>query len=108
MTYVEFCIAIAQLMGACGGRITSWGRSPFGNDEVGGVLGSYHTLMMAVDWTWSDAELAATTISDKRGRTMNGRERMKVLAPRLGLEVIDESASGGHLHLEPKDREAKA
>ena len=87
MTYVEFCITIAQLMGACGGRITSWGRSPFGNDEVGGVLGSWHTLMMAVDWTWSEAELAATTVTDKRGRTMNGRERMMVLAPKLGLEV---------------------
>ncbi len=105
MTFHDFCDACAQLMAACGGRITSWGRSPFGNDEVGGVLGSYHTLMMAVDWTWSEAELAATTVTDKRGRTMNGRERMKVLAPRLGLEVIDESSasggSGGHLHLEP-------
>jgi hypothetical protein len=55
--------------------------------------------MMAVDWTWSDAELAVTTVTDKRGRTMNGRERMMVLAPRLGLEVHDE---GDHLHLEPK------
>lgn len=100
MTYIEFCIAIPQLMAACGGRITSWGRSPFGNDEVGGVLASYHTLMMAVDWAWSAAELAATTVTDKRGRTMNGRERMMVLAPKRGLEVLDE---GSHLHLEPKD-----
>ena len=99
MTYIEFCIAVAQLMAACGGRITSWGRSPFGNDEVGGVLLSWHTLMMGVDWTWSEAELLATTVTDKKGRTMNGRERMKVLAPKLGLEVIGE---GDHLHLEPK------
>ena len=83
MTFHDFCDAISQLMCACGGRITSWGRSPFGNDEVGGVITSYHTLMMAVDWTWSEAELAATTVSDKRGgqgsasggRPMSGRQR---------------------------------
>ncbi len=98
MTFHDFCDACAQLMAACGGRITSWGRSPFGNDEVGGVVTSYHLLMMAVDWTWSEAELAATTVSDKAGRTMSGRPRMMVLAPRLGLEVLDE---GSHLHLEP-------
>ena len=99
MDLIKFCIVVSQLMVACGGRITSWGRSPFGNDEVGGGLTSYHTMMMGVDWTWSDAELLATTISDKDGDTMNGRERMVVMAPRLGLEVIDE---GDHLHLEPK------
>ncbi len=102
MTFHDFCDACAQLMAACGGRITSWGRSPFGNDEVGGVAASYHTLMMAVDWTWSEAELAATTISDKKGRTMSGRARMMVLAPRCGLEVIDE---GSHLHIEPRKKE---
>ena len=111
MTFHDFCDACAQLMAACGGRITSWGRSPFGNEEVGGVALSYHTLMMGVDWTWSEAELAATTVSAKAGggkpplggrlRPMTGRQWMMVLAPRLGLEVIDE---GSHLHLEPKDR----
>ena len=102
MTFHDFCDAISQLMCACGGRITSWGRSPFGNDEVGGVMTSYHTLMMAVDWTWSEAELAATIVSDKAGRTMSGRQRMMVLAPRCGLEVIDE---GSHLHIEPRKKE---
>ncbi|MCH7646317.1 MAG: hypothetical protein IH788_03875 [Nitrospinae bacterium] len=110
MTFHDFCDAISQLMCACGGRITSWGRSPFGNDEVGGVITSYHTLMMAVDWTWSEAELAATTVSDKRGgqgsasggRPMSGRQRMMILAPRCGLEVLDE---GSHLHIEPSKKE---
>ena len=99
MTYIDFCTAILQLMVACGGRVTSWGRSSFGNDEVGGVLTSYHTLMMGVDWTWSKAELLSTTVSDKHGTTMNGRQRMEVMAPRLGLVVIDE---GDHVHIQPK------
>jgi len=86
-------------MVACGGRITSWGRSPFGNDEVGGMVTSYHVLMMSVDWAWSEAELAATTVSDKNGVTMNGREKMMVLAPRLGLKVVK---YGSHLHLQPR------
>lgn len=100
MTLCEFATACAQLMGACGGRITSWGRSAFGNDEVDGVVASYHTLLMAVDWTWSEAELLATTVNDRSSRTMNGRERMVVMAPTLGLEVIEYDT---HLHLEPKE-----
>lgn len=99
MTYIEFCIAVAQLMAACGGRITSWGRSPFGNAEVGGVRHSYHQLLMAVDWTWSDEELEDTTVTDSRGRKTNGRQRLKVMARRLGFKVLDE---GSHLHLEPR------
>ena len=99
MTFHEFCNAMLQLMCACGGRITSWGRSPFGNDEVGGVSTSYHLLLMGVDWVWSEAELMATTVSDKGGATRNGKERMKILGPRLGLLVLDE---GTHLHLQPR------
>lgn len=94
MTYTEFCNVILQLMAACGGRITSWGRSPFGNAEVGGVRYSYHQLMMGVDWTWSDEELEATTIAG-----YNGRQRLVVMARRLGFRVLDE---GSHIHLEPK------
>ena len=99
MTYHEFCDACLQLMAACGGRVTSWGRSPFGNDEVGGVATSYHTLMMGADWAWSEAEIQATTVSDKHGYSGSGRDRMKVLGPRLGLSVLDE---GSHLHIQPR------
>ena len=99
MNFHEFCDSCAQLMVACGGRITSWGRSPFGNDEVGGVVTSNHTIMMAVDWAWSEAEIMATTVSNGAGTTMNGRERMKTFGPRLGLQVIDK---GDHLHVQPR------
>ena len=100
MTYIEFCAAIPQLMAACGGRITSWGRSPFGNVEKDGVAYSWHQLMMAVDWTWSEDELVHTETRDNKGVLTNGRQRMIVMAPKLGLEVHN---AGTHLHLEPRE-----
>lgn len=99
MTYLEFCVAIAQLMAACGGRHTSWWRDPIGNAEVGGVKYSRHQDGMAVDWTWSQKQLEASEVVDDEGIRTNGRERLIVMGPKLGLKVIDE---GSHIHLEPK------
>lgn len=107
MNYIDFCLAIPRLMAACGGRITSWGRSPTGNLEVGGVSDSYHLLLMAVDWFWSNEELEKTTMRhvSKDGKVVevNGYDRMKKLAPKEGLEVIEYySDNGKRVHLEPK------
>ncbi|KKN61911.1 hypothetical protein LCGC14_0516800 [marine sediment metagenome] len=97
-TYIKFCIAIAQLAAACGGRCTSWWRTPVGNMEVGGHKYSRHQVGEGVDWTWSKEELAASEVVYEGIRT-NGRERMIAMAPKLGLVVVDE---GDHLHVQTK------
>lgn len=83
MDYVEFCVAIAQLSALSRFRVTSWWRSPVSNAKVGGVEDSWHIFGMACD-------VVAETVLDM--------ERIKKLAPKLGLEVIDETT---HLHIEP-------
>lgn len=83
MTYVEFCIAIAQLAAMSRFRVTSWWRDPVSNTQVGGVEDSWHMLGMACD-------VKPVTVLDS--------ERIKKFAPRIGLEVIDETT---HLHIEP-------
>ncbi len=98
-SYISFCVAIAQLAAACGGRQTSGWRSPTGNKEVGGHKYSRHMIGEGVDWTWSDEELAASEVTSNDGIKTNGRERMIVMAPKVGLKVIDE---GDHLHVQTK------
>ena len=97
MTYEQFCSHIKTLMAACGGRHTSWWRSPHGNEEVGGHRYSRHMIGEAVDWNWSEAELKATEFTDSKGHRTNGRERLLVMAPRLGLKVLDED---DHVHVQ--------
>jgi uncharacterized protein YcbK (DUF882 family) len=83
MTYVEFCVAIAQLAALARFRVTSWWRSPVSNAKVGGVEDSWHILGMACD-------VVAETVLDT--------ERIKKFGQKLGLKVHDEVT---HLHLEP-------
>ncbi|KKL46658.1 hypothetical protein LCGC14_2343350 [marine sediment metagenome] len=96
-TYISFCVAIAQLAAACGGRCTSWWRTPVGNMEQGGHKYSRHQVGEGVDWAWSDEELKASEVVDDEGIRTNGRERMMVMAADRKLKVIDE---GDHLHVQ--------
>jgi len=86
MTYIEYCIAVAQLAAIANFRVTSWWRSPLGNRRVGGHPQSYHLVGMGLDLV-PDSEVDKATI--------------KVHGPRLGFQVLDE---GNHLHLEPSSR----
>lgn len=86
MTYLEFCTAVSQLAAISRFRVTSWWRSPVSNASVGGVETSWHVLGMACD-------VVAETVLDT--------ERIAKFAPKLGLEVIDETT---HLHLEPEGK----
>lgn len=66
------------------GSVTSWGRTPKHNADVGGVTDSYHQLWMGVD-----------VVLD----LMVENHSFEMDAKKLGLDPILE---GDHYHLQPE------
>jgi len=82
MTTGEFVEAILTLAREFRFSVTSWGRSPQRNAEVGGHPESWHRAWLAVDVVLDAPQ---------------DQERFVKRARRLGLQVVMEA---DHLHLE--------
>jgi copper chaperone CopZ len=85
MTPLEFASALMAYCAATRGSVTSWGRTPLHNAQVGGVADSAHLI-----WTGADVVYDTTSLSDVQIRS--------ALAARLGLMLIAES---DHDHMQP-------
>ena len=85
MTYLEFCMAVAQLNNLVSFRVTSWWRSPASNRSLPG----------SARWSWHQVGMAVDVVLDER----KNLQLLNNMAEKLGLELIDEDS---HFHIEPK------
>lgn len=83
MDILSFFLSVIFLCYKHHGSVSSWGRTPKHNNEVGGVNNSYHQLWMGVD-----------VILD----LMVENGQFEADAKKLGLDPILE---GDHYHLQP-------
>lgn len=84
MSPLEFHSSLIGFCYATGASVTSYGRTLFRNQTVGGSAESYHLQWLAADVVYDERPVKAT------------RDR---IARRFGLEVVEES---DHDHLEPR------
>lgn len=73
---------VRALLMLCDGRVTSWIRSKWSNDNVGGAKNSMHMVGLAVD-----------IVLDDRASDL---ELFKQMAARLKLFLLDET---DHIHI---------
>lgn len=83
MTPFDFIELVVFLCCKYPGSVTSWGRTPIHNSDVGGVPNSYHLLWMGCD-----------VVLDHMVQNIG----FEADAKRLGLDPILE---GDHYHLQP-------
>lgn len=87
MTLGEFWGHVTTLCHVYDCRVTSGPRSRRHNNAVGGVDTSFHLSGLGADLA---------------GYHPDDRPAIAKAALRLGIEVIDEHDTKGHLHLQPK------
>jgi|SRR5436309_8157119 len=96
LTPLEFAERVLLLKEEIPFSVSSWGRTETHNERVGGVKLSGHRKWLAADIIPDDVPTLASTSGETIFANLSER------AARYDLEVIDEWATKGHYHLQPK------